>query len=65
MANHGVNVLERSTSLSTPVVASSGIPFVVGCAPIQSADHPAAVQVPTMITSWSEFVDKFGYCEDW
>ena len=65
MANHGVFVTERNTSLSTPVVASSGIPFVVGCAPIHTADNPAGVQEPTLITNWNEFLDKFGYCEDW
>jgi len=65
MANHGVYVFERSTSLATPVVAATGIPFVVGVAPIHSVDHPAAVGVPVLITSWDEFTDQLGYCEDW
>ena len=37
MANHGVYVSEQATSVSTPVVADSGIPFVIGAAPVQSA----------------------------
>ena len=36
--NHGVYVGEQATSVSTPVVADSGIPFVVGTAPVQSAE---------------------------
>lgn len=65
MANHGVQVFERATAIATPVVASSGIPFVVGCAPIHSADHPATVGVPTLCTSWDEVVDLLGYSDDW
>ena len=42
MANHGVYVSEQATSVSTPVVADSGVPFVVGAAPVQSAATPAA-----------------------
>ena len=41
MANHGVNVSQQATSVSTPVVAESGVPFVVGAAPVQSAASPA------------------------
>jgi len=65
MANHGVFVSERGTSISAPVVAASGIPFVVGIAPIQAADHPSTVNVPELCSSWDEYVDKFGYAEDW
>jgi len=59
--NHGINVTELDTALTTPNVAESGVPFVVGIAPIQSADNPAAVGVPTLVTSWSEAVEKFGF----
>ena len=65
MANHGVYAFERATSLSTPVVAATGIPFVVGVAPVQAAENPAAVGVPVLCTSWNEFVEKLGYSEDW
>ena len=40
--NHGVYVSQLATSVSTPVVAESGIPFVVGLAPVQVADKPAS-----------------------
>ena len=59
--NHGININERSTALTTPNVAQSGVPFVVGIAPIQSAETPAKVGVPTLVTSWTEAVEKFGF----
>lgn len=65
MANHGVYVYEQSTALSTPVVAATGIPFIVGVAPIHAADHPATVGVPTLVTSWDEVNDLIGYSDDW
>lgn len=65
MANHSVTVTEQSTSVSTPVVAESGIPFVVGIAPIHSADTPATPNVPVLCTSWDECLEKLGYAEDW
>lgn len=65
MAKYGVFVTEQQTSVSTPVVADVGIPFVIGCAPIQAAESPAAVGVPTLCTSWGEFVSQFGWSDDW
>lgn len=65
MANHGVNVSQQATSVSTPVVAESGVPFVVGAAPVQSAASPAAVGIPALCTSWAEAVEKLGYSDDW
>lgn len=63
--NHSVNVSEQGTSVSTPVVAESGIPFVVGRAPVHAATDPSTVGVPVLCTSWSEAVDRLGYNEDW
>lgn len=63
--NHGVNVTEQPTSVSTPVVAASGVPFVVGTAPVQSADSPAKSVIPVLCTSWAEAVEKLGYSDDW
>lgn len=63
--NHGVYVSEQSTSVSTPVVAQVGIPFVVGAAPVQSAASPASVNTPVLCTSWDEAVEKLGYSDDW
>lgn len=65
MANHGVYVSEQATSVGTPVVAKSGIPFVIGSAPVQSADTPAAVGVPVLCMSFEEAKDKLGYSGNW
>ena len=65
MARHGIFTSEVPTSVSTPVVAQSAIPFVVGAAPIQSAEAAAPVGAPVLCTSWSEAVKKLGYSEDW
>ncbi len=65
MVNHGVNAGEQATSVSTPVVAESGVPFVVGTAPIQSATNPAKAGVPVLCTSWDEAVAALGYSDDW
>jgi len=65
MPNHGVYVSERGTSVSTPVVVETGVPFVIGVSPINQAENPAAVGVPAICTSYSDFVNKFGYSDDW
>jgi hypothetical protein len=65
MVNHGVNANEQATSVSTPVVATSGIPYFVGTAPIQSAEAPAAVNTPVLCTSWDDAVAALGYSDDW
>lgn len=58
--NHGVFVTEQSTSVTTPVVAESGVAFVIGAAPVQSAANPAKVGIPVICTSWKEAVEKLG-----
>lgn len=63
--NHGVYVTEQATSVSTPVVANSGLPFFIGTAPVQSAESPAKVGVPVLCHSWNEAVEKLGYSDDW
>ncbi|PSL09128.1 hypothetical protein EI53_01912 [Fusobacterium naviforme] len=62
---HAVNVTQQSTGVSTPRTAASGLPFVVGTAPVQMAEKPAAVNTPVLLTSWDEAVEKFGYSESW
>ena len=62
---HGVYVSEKATSVSTPVVADSGIPFVIGASPVHSADTPAGIGIPVLCTSWAEAVAKLGYSDDW
>ena len=65
MFKHGVYVSEQATSIGTPVVAGSGIPFVVGAAPVNRADNPAKAGIPVHCTSWAEAVDKLGFSENW
>lgn len=62
---HGVYVSEVPTSVTVPIVADCGVPFVIGAAPVHLAESPAASEVPILCTSWEEFVQKFGYSEDW
>ena len=65
MAKLGVHIFEQATSVQTPKVASVGIPFVVGTAPVQSAAKPAKSNVPVLVTSWDEAVEKLGFSYDW
>jgi len=65
MANLGVHIYEKATSVQTPKVAAVGIPFVVGTAPVQSAAKPAKPNMPVLATSWDEAVEKLGFSYDW
>ncbi len=65
MVNHGVNAKQQPTSVTTPVVAESGVPFVVGVAPAWSAASPAKAGVPVLCTSYDEAVDALGYSDNW
>ena len=65
MANHSVYVSEQATSVGTPNVAKSGIPFFIGTAPIQAAESPATVGVPVLATSFEEAKAKLGYSGAW
>lgn len=62
---HGVYVREQETSVSTPVVAESGVPFVVGTAPVHMAEAPATLYTPVLCTDWDDAVKKLGYSDDW
>lgn len=64
-AKHGVFATQKPTGVATPLVAPCGVPFVIGGAPAHMAESPAAAGIPTLCTSWEEFVEKFGYSEDW
>lgn len=63
--NLGVHVSEQATSVSTPVVADVGVPYVVGAAPVFAAAKPAKTGVPVLCTSWDEAVEKLGFSYDW
>ena len=62
---HGIYVQERPTAIVVPQSVQSGIPFVIGASPIQSAETPAALGVPVLCRSFSEFQRKFGYSDDY
>ncbi len=54
MENLGIHVQEKATAVSTPAVATAGIPFVVGLAPVHSAAKPAKANRPVLCTSRCE-----------
>ena len=61
--SHGVSVNKKPTSVSTPVVAGSGIHFIVGTAPVHSAS--GKVNEPVLAYSYTEAVEAMGYSDDW
>jgi len=65
LPNLGVHVYEKATAVAIPAVTASGVPYVVGTAPVHTAAKPAKANVPVLCTSWDEAVEKLGYSEDW
>ncbi|MGM9640380.1 MAG: phage tail protein, partial [Faecousia sp.] len=62
---HGIYVSRQEPTASVPVAAESGIPFVIGAAPVQAATAPAKAGIPVMCESWEDVVSKLGYSDDW
>lgn len=64
---HGVYTSVQDTSISTPASVSVGIPFVVGSAPISTADSDtrATLNKPYICYTYAEFVDQFGWSDNW
>lgn len=60
---HGVSTRQIETSVSTPVTASSGVPFVVGTAPVHTVG--GKVNVAILANNYNEAVAALGYCDDW
>lgn len=60
---HGASARQVETSVSTPVAASSGVPFVVGSAPVHTVG--GAVNVPVLANNYNEAVAALGYGDDW
>lgn len=60
---YGVSTGKKATSVSTPVVADSGIHFVVGTAPVQMAG--GKVNEVIMAQNYTEAVQQLGYSDDW
>lgn len=67
MANHGVFVTEAATGVVTPNQAGSGIPFVIGVAPLSHADADtrATALTPVLATSYAEAEEQLGYSDNW
>ncbi|MBQ0067556.1 MAG: phage tail sheath family protein [Phascolarctobacterium sp.] len=61
--SHGVNANKQATSVITPVVADSGIHFVVGTAPVHAVG--GKVNEVIMASSYAEAVQALGYSDDW
>lgn len=64
---HGVYTTTQETSVSTPASVSSGIPFVVGSAPLSLAPSATRASVGDLVyaTTYSEAVAALGYDDDW
>lgn len=60
---HGVKTRQQETSVSTPVTANSGVPFVVGTAPVHTVG--GKVNTPILCNTYSEAVTALGYSDDW
>ena len=61
--NHGVGTNELATKTKEPQITLSGIPVVVGTAPINLAKNPK-VNVPVYAEKLEDATDAFGYSED-
>ena len=61
---HGVSASKKTTSVSTPVVAASGIHFVVGAAPVQTITGGKVNEV-IMAQKYEEAVQQLGYSDSW
>lgn len=62
--NHGVRVVEEGTDTVVPV-NSSGLQVVVGTAPVNLAENPAAVvNVPVVCMDLADAKKKLGFCDD-
>ena len=60
---HGVSTAKKATSVSTPVLAASGVHFVVGTAPVHMVD--GKVNEVIMANTYAEAVAALGYSDDW
>lgn len=61
--NHGVGTNELATQVAEPQITLSGIPVVVGTAPVHLAKNPK-VNEPVYAKNYQDAVDALGYVED-
>ena len=64
MYKHGISVSELPTSVVPPVVASAGLPVVIGTAPLHKAVSPVQAGKPVLAYSYAEAVQALGYSDD-
>lgn len=63
---HGVKSSEIPTSVIPPVQTSAGFPVAFGAAPVHMTENPGYyVLRPTVLYTWDEMKEKFGYVSDW
>ena len=60
---HGVKQGKVATSVSTPIVASTGVHFVIGLAPVQATG--GKVNEPILLNTYGEAKELLGYSDDW
>lgn len=61
---HGVTWRDVPTSIRSPITADSGVPVVVGLAPVHMASSPAPINVPRVYASYEEAVAEMGFSRD-
>lgn len=61
---HGVFIQEQPTALLPPRRISAGLPVVVGTAPVHTVEGQQPIEEPKLIYSYQEFVNTFGYSDD-
>ncbi|MBR0151083.1 MAG: phage tail sheath family protein [Synergistaceae bacterium] len=63
---HGVYKQEVPTSLTAPVQTDTGLPVIIGTAPLHLAEGGLSnVNKPQLIYNYNEAVSLFGYSDDW
>ena len=62
MSRHGIFIEENGTAITAPITGSASIPVVIGAAPVNMLDNPAAaVNTPILANSASEAMAELGY----
>lgn len=62
---HGVYTSEQATSMVAPVTGTAGLQVIVGTAPVNMLDNPAAaVNTPLLVNTYAEAVAAVGYNAD-
>ncbi len=65
MSKHGVFIVEEATALTVPISGKSSVQVVIGTAPVNMAEDPAAVvNTPIMANSAAEAMAALGYSND-